>query len=152
MVFDIRFLGERTDHSEVGNAGYLGEIVLGSERETFLSLIGFWSPHDYQRQWIRGIRRLIQEGTASCLITSLHDPLEADVISWWLLYPVGSDVYLQEALLLLGSCRDRFSTRDPYAVVPPRRKEAADGDEVSEWLVPREDFVLYLRRHDGQSR
>jgi hypothetical protein len=148
MVFDIRFLGERTDDSEVGNAGYLGEIMLGYERETFLSLIGYWSPQDYQRQWVLGIRRLIQEKIASCLITSLHDPIEADVLRWWLLYPIGSDIYVQEALLLLGSCRDRFSTKDPYVSVPPRRQETAGGEEISEWVVPREDFVAYLRRQD----
>lgn len=84
MGFDICFLREKVGGSEVGNIGQYGRIMLGDEAEDFVSLIGFWSPLDYSRQWIRAVQRLVNDQRDSCLITSLHDPNEADVATWWL--------------------------------------------------------------------
>jgi hypothetical protein len=144
MAFDIRFSGEVIDGSEVGNAGHVGEIILGDEREMFVSLVGYWSPADYLHQWKAGIRRLVSENSPSCLVSSLHDPQEADVLSWWLLYPMGSDVHVQDAILLLSHDRTRFSTTNPYAAIPPWRQLTDEGKQISEWIVPLQDFVDYL--------
>lgn len=139
-------LNETTDGSELANTGQYGEIVLDDERERFVSLIGFWSPRDYELQWRIGIRRLVREGQNSCLITSLHDPTEVDVINWWLLYPDGDVVHIQEALLLLAEHKINFSTSDPYASIPPRMTVDEDGNQISEWTLRMSDFELFLTR------
>jgi hypothetical protein len=145
MPFDIKFSGETADGSELGNTGQYGEIVLGNEKEGFLSLVGYWSPRDYQQQWEAGVRRLVDERKNSCLITSLHDPQQADVLTWWLLYPVDDKVHVQNALLMLNEHREDFSTRNPYKTIPSRRQLTDDGALISEWILPFQDFVEFLR-------
>lgn len=149
MAFDIRFSGETTDGSEVGNAGHFGEIILGDTTELFVSLVGYWSPADYVHQWRAGIHRLVSQNLPTCLITSLHDRQEADILSWWLLYPMGSHVRVQDAVLLLDQDRSRFSTTNPYAAIPPWRQFTDDGEPISEWVVPLQDFADYLRSLEG---
>jgi hypothetical protein len=152
MVFDIRFSGETTENSELGNAGYYGEVLLGDEREAFVSLIGFWSPRDYLQQWEEGIRRLVNQNKTSCLITSLHDPKEADILTWWLLYPLDHNVHVQNALLVLSEQRAKFATNSPYDAIPPRRQFTDEGDQISEWIVPLQDFAQFLRARDVGGR
>jgi hypothetical protein len=81
MTFEINFLPHEVEGSELGNTGRFGEIVLGDYRELFISLIGFWSPRDYEDQWREGIRRVVQR-ERSCLVTSLDDPAKSEVITW----------------------------------------------------------------------
>jgi hypothetical protein len=145
MSFGIKFLAETVEGSELGNTGQYGEIVLGDEREMFLSLIGYWSPRDYEEQWRNGILRVVRERQESCLITSLHDPREADVLMWWLLYPDGDTVRIQNALLLLDQHRQEFSTHHPYASIPPRRIVTDDGQPISEWVLPITDLRDFLQ-------
>ena len=146
MSFDIQLLQEYVDEPEIGNTGQLGEIVLGDYAERFVSLIGFWSPLDYAKQWETGVRRLMEQDRPSCLITSIHDPEVADVAGWWLLYPAGSLVHVQEGLLLFRDQQPAFSLRDPYASIPERKVMTQDGAPISEWSLPRVDFAAYLRR------
>jgi CdiI N-terminal domain len=146
MAFDIALFSDMVDGSELGNTGQHGHIVIGDETEDFVSLIGFWSPADYRAHWRQAIDRLVNQKSDSCLITSIHDPREVTVISWWLLYPVDGDVALQQALLLLAESKDPFSTADPFASIPRRRIINEDGKRISEWRLPMSDFAEFLRR------
>ena len=108
-----------------------GKLCSGDHRETFISLIGFWSPRDYEEQWTEGIARVVNGGVDSCLINSLHDPAAVEIIRWWLLYPVARTVHVQTGFLILAQQNQQFSTRDPYASIPPR-VTIDEGQEVSE--------------------
>jgi hypothetical protein len=147
MGFNIRFLPQTVDGSELGNTGRLGEIELGAEREGFVSLIGFWSPKDYEDQWIAAVQRLVKDRCSSCLITSIHEPKETDAIIWWLLYPYSQDVRVQNALLLTAEQTLPFSTSDPYQSIPPYRAVTDEGDMISEWRLHLSAFEDFLRSH-----
>jgi hypothetical protein len=149
MNFEITFLPEVVEGSEVGNTGRLGEIVLGDYRELFISLIGFWSPRDYEDQWREGIKRVVQR-EKSCLVTSVDDPAESEVITWWRLYPVGRTVYVRNSLLLLEDLPDAFSTRDPYASILDRHT-VDDGHQISEWEVGLDDFRAAFHAMDTRN-
>lgn len=144
MAFRIRFLSELLPGSTLGDAALLGEINLGDEVEGFQSLIGFWSPLDYQQQWVQGVRRLVHEKRDSCLITSVDDPSFGEVVSWWLLYLDGDVAHVREALLFPENQVGRFSTSDPYSAIPPRRESPDEGMIISEWDIPVNDFALFL--------
>jgi hypothetical protein len=94
VTFSIRFLTEYVEGSVIGDAGLIGEIALDDYLEHFQS-------------------RVVNRRVNSCLITSLHDPSEIEVITWWVLYPIGRTVYVQDCLLPLDQQERRFSTRDP---------------------------------------
>lgn len=135
-MFAIRFLPEMPEGSVIGNSAPPGEIVLGDYQESFTSLIGFWSPLDYQNHWVSALHRLVDERKRSCLITSLHDLDVAEILHWWLLYPDGDDARVQNALLPLKALRPRFDSSDPYGAIAPHRTVNDDGLEISEWTVP----------------
>lgn len=144
MTFHITFLDEQEPGSTLGNTGQYGRITLDEFEEDFIALIGYWSPRDYVLQWRRAITRLVEERRPSCLITSLHDPGVADVLSWWLLYPSADQVSIQEARLQLRQLARPFESRDPYASIPPRITVSEEGDAVSEWTLPLTDFRDFL--------
>jgi hypothetical protein len=144
VAFDIRFLTEWTPGSETGNAGRFGRITLDDFSETFVSLIGFWSPYDYEVQWRRGVERLVGERRNSCLITSLHDPAATEMLMWWLLYPDGDRVVVQQALLFFANLDRTFSTNDPFSSIPPRRQITEEGEAISEWSLDFASFREFL--------
>jgi hypothetical protein len=144
-MFDIRLI-QSIPESRLGNAACEGEIVLGEQRENFTSLIGFWSPEDYLRHWRSEISRLVEIRQPSCLITSIYDPDEADVGTWWLLYPFGDVVVLQDSLLLFREMTGRFDTANPGDFIPSYKSRTEHGFDISEWEMPISDFVSYLKR------
>ena len=144
MAFDIRLLSETEPGSELGNTGLHGRITLGDYRETFIALIGFWSPRDYEEHWIRSVRRVVERRETSCLITSLHDPAASDMLWWWPLYVRHERVVVQNSILLLRELPRPFSLRDPYASVPPYRDRNEDGYPISEWTLPLTDLRAFL--------
>lgn len=146
MTFDIKFLSKDTAGAPLGTAVLMGQITLGGDIENFESVIGFWSPKDYERQWTEGVRRVVRSGKDSCLITSIHDPGLVDVLSWWLLYPEADEVHVQDALCLVRECLPRFSTVDPYRSIPERARATEDGEPVLEWTLPLEEFERFLER------
>jgi hypothetical protein len=146
MGFDIRFLPEWTPDSETGNAGRHGRITLDEFAETFISLIGHWSPSDYEAQWRLGVKRLVEERRESCLITSLHDPAATEMLMWWLLYPKGECVIVQQSLLLFEGLKRAFDTSDPFCSIPPRAQVTDDGEPISEWSLDIRSFEEFFRR------
>jgi hypothetical protein len=146
MAFSIQLLPEQVQESELGNAAQYGEIQLGDYTESFIALIGFWSPLDYSEHWSRSIKRLVDLKCASCLITSLHNPQVAEVLHWWLLYPIGDDVVVQNALLLGRRALSDFDARNPYRSIPTLRRVSEEGEQISEWLVHLTDFGDFLER------
>jgi hypothetical protein len=145
MPFNIRFLFEFLPGSTVGDAALVGEIVLGNETDGFQSLIGYWSPLDYKRQWIAGVRRLVEERRNSCLITSLDNPSYGAITWWWLLYPDGDIVHVRNALLFPED-QEGFSTAHPYSAIPERMVTNDESEAISEWDVPFEDFAMFLNQ------
>lgn len=146
MIFDIRFLPDWTPGSETGNAGHHGRITLDDFSETFISLIGYWSPRDYEAQWRSGVKRLVEERRDSCLITSLHDPAATEMLMWWLLYPEGEFVIVQQGLLLFADLERAFNTSNPFCSIPPREQVTDNGEVVSEWSIDIGSFEEFLRR------
>lgn len=151
-MFDIRLTANWVDQSVLGDAGLYGEIVLGEHTERFVSLIGYWSPLDYQRQWRTGIRRLIRELVPSCVITSIDDPDNSEILRWWLLYPLGDVVAVRESALEYKRSRTKFSTEMPFLAIPPRRLLSEDGFEISEWQLPVLEFEGFLERQSQSGR
>lgn len=142
--FFIHFTDGPVVGSQIGNGLMLGEIVLGDYREGFESFIGFWSQHDYEMQWGLGVQRAAAEGQASCLITSITDPTHAEFLRWWLIYPLGETVAIQESLLLFDQLSTPFSTADPYRSIPARVQITDEGQPVSEWELPRDALREFL--------
>lgn len=147
-MFDIRFSGSAVEGSRLGNGVSRGRLVIGEQIEEFESFIGFWSPFDYERQWLEGTVRVAAKGSASCLITSLTDPSHAEFVRWWLLYPQGDLVVLQEGLLLLKSLVVPFSTTSPYDSIPEHQSLTDDGRPISEWRLPRTAIADFARRRN----
>lgn len=123
-----------------------GEIVIADAIELFESVIGFWSPKDYESQWMEGAARAAVERETSCFITSLTDPLHAEYIKWWLLYPTDERIVLQEGLLILDKLSEPFLTSNPYSSIPLRARLTEDGYPVSEWDISRAALLDYVRR------
>lgn len=143
MSFDIRFLSGDESNTGVDDTHLFGRITLGEDFDDFVSCIGFWCPEDYHRHWTDAVQRVVHKGCDSCLITSISDPTDGGVARWWLLYPRGETVHVQEALLLFDRCQP-FSVDDPYACIPPRKTETDEGLPVSEWSLPLSDFAVFL--------
>lgn len=118
------------------NKDSVGEIKIGDFTETFDMATDYWTIFDYKRQWIDGLRRVVQ-GKDSSLITSLTDPKSANYIVWWPLYVRGSNVIVHNQLLFLDQLKQNFCIHDPYVHVPTYSNRNDDGDEIwnSSWAA-----------------
>ncbi len=147
MIFNIGFENEVHIDRETETTSRKGVITIGSFREGFLSLQSFWSAAKYEDHWRSAIRRILSSEVTSCLITSIADPSQTELLFWWPMYREGNHVYLQNGILLFAQLLSRFDPHDPFASVPPRTMIDDDGRRVLEWKLRVRDLEEFLGRH-----
>ncbi|MGQ0766956.1 MAG: hypothetical protein ACT4OZ_15005 [Gemmatimonadota bacterium] len=145
MTFDISFT-ESTDAASLWLSEELeGAITLGSYIEGFSALLTAWSPSDYQRSWRENIEWVLRTRQPGYLVTCLMSPDISEVhIEWWLLYPFGDVVAVQNSLLFPSREEQPVNLADLKPYIPPRRLYSMDGDVVSEWSVPESSLKAFL--------
>jgi len=122
-----------------------GTLVLGSETETFLASFDHWQPEDYERQWQEAISLVVNEGSKSALITEMPAPSVANFIRWWPMWRFGESVKLNEQLLFMADLETPIDAENPYTHVGEYRELNEEGERISEWVVPLQDLVDFLR-------
>lgn len=142
-MFTIEFEGEPC--SREGEALLLGVIRDLDIEEQFRASIGYWGKAAYEAQWQEGIRRVLG-GQPSALITSMRDPASANFIEWWLMYPLGDVIAIQNQMLFMARLAGSFQENDPYRHIAGYRTHNSDGDRLSEWIVARSDLEWYLTK------
>jgi hypothetical protein len=151
MSFSIHFLPQGSPQNHVDSGGRTGIIHLGDYEEVFVADTSFWTVADYEHQWKSGLDRAVNQGLASCLITSMHDPMDAEMLFWWLLFPAGERIFLQEAILRFNQLHRSFNPNDLYSYIPERRTHNNEGRRISEWEVSRNEIVEFLVSIDRQT-
>lgn len=146
MTFDIRFVSEPVVDDESRGTARVGRIQLRDYWEDFTALLGHWRSEDYEKQWREGIALLVTTHRPSCVVTSVHDRQKSDLVRWWLLFPQGERVVVQESMLVRSQLSKPFDERNPYASIPEYRATNEEGDEISSWEVPWADFESFLDR------
>lgn len=139
--FDITFTGETLKDDPLMAVGV---IQLGVHRETFHSVLGFWSVDKYEAHWVAALRRLVEGAEVSCLLTSIPNPAEAEFFIAWPLYRSGSLVHVQNELIFADELDREFNPRVPWEYVGPRITVDEDGSRISEWQISCaaiEDFI-----------
>lgn len=146
-MFDIRFDNSASD--DLDSDSSQGVLLLGQHRHLFSSSLEFWSPVDYELQWRRGIRNLVQGGEKSCLVTSITNPANANFLVWWILYresvwdisqldlaehsptsPEREDIIVfRNDMLLLEDIRGEFDLQYLEEFVPEREIQTFEMDD-----------------------
>lgn len=135
MSFLIELLPEAVPTEESEAPAQYGVITLGSFRERFVALTTFWNADDYRSHWRKAVARIVETGSDSCLITSLHDPTVSDMLFWWPMYRVGDRVRIQNGILLFEQLDEPFRLDNVFGFIPPRSTHSDDGEPISEWEV-----------------
>ncbi|MAT14576.1 MAG: hypothetical protein CMJ46_04820 [Planctomyces sp.] len=143
-MFDIQILNENNDRISLPNR--TGRTVLGEFREEFEIVLCFWSQSDYELHWLETIKQ-VAAGllTKAALITSLHDPANANFITWWPLYVFNDRVLFQNQLLFLDQLEKPFELSRPFESVSDYRRFDQDKKLLSEWVVPMRWLEDYVR-------
>jgi CdiI N-terminal domain len=139
------------DFASVPQAGTAAPLAVGSIRinsfeESFQADLSYWSAQDYQRSWRQQLLRAVSRRTDSCVITSISDPATANFIEWWLLYPRGEKVAVQNHVLLLQDLAEPFDPQQPERHIPPLERVSDDGVVLSTWDVSVEAVNRLLSR------
>jgi hypothetical protein len=146
MSFDIRFTNEIYIDPETGTTSRTGEIRIGNFREGFVSLQSFWNEARYKEHWCKAVKRIVRTEGDSCLVTSIADATQADLLFWRPLYREGDQVFVQSGILLFEQLEKPFDPDNPFASVPPRTVIDEDGQRVSEWSVHIRELEEFLNR------
>ncbi len=127
--------------------GYkLGYMMLDSSKEGFYSSITYWDTAQYEKHWHDAITRLVNGAECSALITDMPPPSPTGyAIDWWPMWREGDNVYVQEQLIIQSELKEVFDPSNPYVHIDPHITELESGDRPSEWIVPLQDFVEFLR-------
>lgn len=142
MSFLIELLDETSEPERTAS----GLISIGSFQERFIAPLDFWDMNDYRRHWSDSVDFLITSGKDSCLITVMTDPRTANFIEWWLLYPRGNQVFIQNQLLFLDTLPSPFNIQQPYLHVQTRQVINDEGMSISEWESTIDDFVSFKHK------
>jgi hypothetical protein len=135
MIFSIAFIAGPEFDPESGIEVLQGRLQLGEFQEDFFAPATHWSKDDYENQWRQGLTRLVERRLPSCLITAIGEPAETGVI-WWLLYPDGEMVHVQNQYLIPDVLTVPFEVDDPYRFISPRETVSTEGGPISEWHLP----------------
>lgn len=130
--FFLQFIDEKEVED---NTLKMGRIRIGDFSELFRASLSYWSISDYLKQWEEGLYRLLFEHKQSCLVTSMYNPAVANFIFWWVLYPEGDTVHIQNHVLFLNELDTTFSLDNLYDYVSPREILSEDGNKLSEWSI-----------------
>lgn len=145
MRFTIRFLN--ADQS--GSEGREGEIELAGYAERFMADVSFWTEAAYESQWLEAAQRLV-DGQTACFITDIHDFTESDLVGCWVGYPEADSVYFQETMLKTEAIR-QLRPSEFHSAVRPRALRNLDGEEISEWSVPRSAVTEFVKSNQKTS-
>ena len=130
-----------------GERSIPGELTLGDHNERFRAPLVYWSASDYRNHWIKAAGRIVS-GLESAFFVRVYDPLVANFLEWWPMYPEGQFVYVQNHLLFLDQLDGPLDILDPWRYIPPRSTKDEDGEKISEWVVSMkemDDFYRHLR-------
>jgi hypothetical protein len=127
-------IGDKEIETE-GDVVVAGSIRIGEFEDNFHASLSYWNRGDYISQWRDALNRLLRGETHSAVVTSMHDPLAANFIFWWVMYLVGDIVYIQNHVLFLSGLEKQFDEADMYSFVPERETQTEEGESISEWEV-----------------
>ena len=128
-----------------GSKFMAGKIIVGDLDETFHASLGYWSPSQYKRQWVEGLRRIIDGGfDRSRLITSLSPPGAVGPTFSWSLYADTERVTVQQGLFIPGELGTAIDPADPYASIKDFAKVTDDGRTISSWVTTRSEIKAFL--------
>jgi hypothetical protein len=106
----------------------------------------------YEQQWLRALRRIVQFGGNSGLITAVADPKESNMLTWWPLYREGDWVYVRNSLCLFDQLTVPVNLDEPSQMVRPRNPLTEDGHKISEWRTSIQAIEQFLDANAGNHR
>jgi hypothetical protein len=126
-----------------------GEIRVGPFCESFDLEPCCWSGSEYQSSWTRSLRRLVASSHGSvALFTWRHKSDVCGAQRAWVLFRLGSEVFIQERIFVPGEHRVGFDADDQAVDLAPRETRSDNGHPISEWQTSI-DAILAFMRDDG---
>lgn len=123
-----------------GQISAVGHINIGNFDESFHSSLSYWSREQYLRQWQEGLNRLVSGESNSALVTSMHNPKDANFIFWWVFYNINEKIYIQNHVLFMDELDPEFDESNLYKSIPERETRTEDGEMISEWAINLSDI------------
>ena len=151
MSFSIELANSQASISSEIDVG-VGVIKIGSFQEHFMATLTYWEIDDYFNHWKVAIERVTQSTLASCLITSMVDPVTSSHIFWWPMYRENDTVIFQNHILFFDKLKSPFDERNPFLTVPERQTVDEDGNNISEWTVHISELMEFLIKSNGVRR
>ena len=146
-MLDIAFIEGPVE--EFGERAMLGELTLGNYKERFYAPLIYWSADDYRNHWTKAAGRVVS-GLEAAFFVRVYNPLIANFLEWWPMYPEGQFVYAQNHLLFLDQLDGPLDITDPWRHIGPRNTESEDGEKTSEWQLSMKDIEAFSRRLRSQ--
>lgn len=94
---------------------------------------------------------MLDTNAPTALVSNMHDPEKANFIFWWVLYPVESDVYIQNQILFLNELKIKLSIDNLFEHIHPRSTVTDEGVAISEWVSSKQDIAKFLAQPAGQN-
>jgi hypothetical protein len=113
----------------------VGVLRIGDFVEQFEASLSYWDRETYLSQWRDALLRLLNGEKKSAIVTSMHDPITANFIFWWVMYLVDEIVYVQNHVLFLDELGQPFNENKLYQFIPTRETQTEEGDAISEWCL-----------------
>lgn len=139
MGFSIDFIDYKSSDKFLAR----GQITIGNFTEEFECAIHYWDKERYMNQWVEGCNKICKE-PKSALMTSIHEPVQANFMVWWVMYRESNNVYIQNQLLFMENLSSPFQEENIYEHISDRETVNEDGLEISEWQTSVSEIKQWL--------
>ncbi len=148
MTFDISFLSGPSIRED-GWAYAVGTIQGDGLEDYFRANLDYWTQKNYEDHWQKAIKRIVETGRPTALITDMSDPSTANFITWWPMWRLGEEVRMQNQILFLDELDAPFNIADPFSSLTDYNGNLTEeGQRISEWRIPITEMIHFLQSKD----
>ncbi len=108
--------------------------------------LSLWSKSDYESQWMRELKALVEGASKVALVVSYDDPKASSNLEIWRAYRDGELAHFQNQLPWYSDLPQEFEILKMSHYIQDRVVITAEGNRYSEWDVAVQDIELFLRR------
>lgn len=141
-MFGIFFEDENSPFDNGYGKHLLARIQLGEYSEELHIPVDYWSSDEYKRNWKKSLATGLEKRDHSLLITSMHDPVNLNFFSSWVIYYDKENSFVQNKIIFLEDFpKFDLSMIENYIGIHEIINE--DGFRISEWVVKTEDVISF---------
>lgn len=124
-------------------------ITIGNHIEYVETDTSYWKKKDFEKQWLRSLKRFLEGASSVTLFVSMNAIYEAVTLEAWVLYEDKNNpenVFVQNCLISRKEILKCTSQSELIDRTDKHETHSQNGDPISEWTTTRTEISAWSDR------